>query len=358
MQLSADILGTIARRIFEAAGSEPGEAMKVAHRLVEANLTGHDSHGVIRIHQYVGAIEGGWLHPNTGAEVIAEAGSVIALDGGFGFGQIVAEQAMERAIAKARDHGVALMTLRNSSHVGRLADWVLMAAEEGMVAMMLCNGAGTPPLVAPHGGREARTSTNPMAVAVPVRGAAPLMLDFATAAIAEGKVRVAHHKGVEVPEDCLLTADGAPTRDPGVLYGEPRGVLLPFGGKVSGHKGGGLSLVCDLLAGAFSGGRSNYGVDPEKIRFANNLFTIVVDPELYGGDFGIAEEVERYLLYVKSSAPRTDGGEVLVPGEPEIRTREARLDAGVPVPEATFAQLMEAAEMVGLDRTGLEALAG
>jgi uncharacterized oxidoreductase len=358
MQLSANVLSTITRRIFEAAGSSPEEAMKIAHRLVEANLTGHDSHGVIRVHQYVEAVQGGWLHPNTSAEVISETGAVIALDGGFGFGQVVAEQAMARAIAKARTHGIALMTLRNSSHVGRLADWVLMAALEDMVALMLCNGAGTPPLVAPHGGREPRASTNPMAVAVPVAGAAPLMLDFATSAIAEGKVRVAHHKGVETPPDCLLTADGAPTSDPAVLYGEPRGVLLPFGGKVSGHKGGGLSLVCDILAGAFSGGRCNHPVDPERIRFANNLFTVVVAPEIYGGDFGIAEEVERYLRYVKSAAPREENGEVLIPGEPEIRTREKRLEEGIPLPEATFAQLMQAAEMVGLDRRNMENLTG
>ena len=357
MQIQAEALRGIARRIFAAAGSSSGEAEKVAARLVEANLTGHDSHGVIRIHQYVTAVQGGWLHPNTSVEVISETGAVIALDGGFGFGQVVAEQAMERAIVKARSHGVALMTLRNSSHVGRLADWVLMAADEGFVALMLCNGAGAPPFVVPHGGREPRSSTNPMAVAVPVPGGEPFMLDFATAAIAEGKVRVAHHKGGEVPEDCLLAPDGTPTRDPGVLYQEPRGTLLPFGGRVGGHKGSGLVLACDLLAGALSGGRCNHPVDKARIRFANNLFAVVVAPDVYGSDFGIGEEVRAFLDYVRTSAPRSPDGEVLIPGEPERRNRAERSTHGVLLPDATFEQLLEAGELVGLAAAELQALA-
>jgi uncharacterized oxidoreductase len=356
MNLEAQGLERIAARIFEAAGSSPAEAAKVAARLVEANLTGHDSHGIIRVHQYVTAIRDGYLKPNQSATVVSETGAVVAMDGGFGFGQIVAEQAMTRGLEKARAHGVALLTLRNASHVGRLADWVLMAADQGMVALMLCNAVGVPPIVVPHGGREPRTSTNPLAVAIPVPGGAPLMLDFATAAVAEGKVRVAHHKGVATPQDCLLDAEGRPTSDPGVLYREPRGALLPFGGRVGGHKAGGLSLVCDLLAGAFSGGRCNYPVEPDRLRFANNLFVVIVDPTVYGSDFGIADEVRRYVDYARSAAPRAADGEVLIPGEPERRMRARRFEAGVPVPDATFEQLMEAAGLVGLARVELEAL--
>ncbi|MDX1541631.1 MAG: malate/lactate/ureidoglycolate dehydrogenase [Geminicoccaceae bacterium] len=357
MIVGAEALRATARRIFEAAGSTPDEADKVAMRLVEANLTGHDSHGVIRIHRYIGAVRGGWLHPNTSAEVVAETGAVIALDGHFGYGQVVAEQAMARAIEVARTNGVALMTLRNSSHVGRLADWVLMAAAEGMAAIMFCNGSGALPFVVPHGAREARSSTNPLAVAVPVLGDEPFVLDFATAAIAEGKVLVAHHTGVEVPEDCLLTPEGEATRDPSVLYREPRGALLPFGGRVGGHKGGGLTLVCDLLAGALSGGRCNHPVDKDQIRFANNLFTIVAAPEVYGDAAGIGGEIRRFLTEVKEAAPRTPDGEVLIPGEPERRTKAIRSRDGIPLPDATFREILEAGEMAGVERAELERLA-
>ena len=357
MDVTAEALSEIGRRIFVAAGSSAEEAEKVVTRLVEANLCGHDSHGMIRVHQYVTAVQAGYQHPNRSAEVVSETGAVIALDGGFGYGQIVAEQAMAKGIEKAKGHGVALMTLRNASHVGRLADWVEMAADEGMAALMLCNGEGVPPLVVPHGGKEPRASTNPLAVAVPNPGGHPFLLDFATSSIAEGKVRVAHHKRVETPEDCLLNAEGMATRDPGVIYRQPRGALLPFGGRVGGHKGGGLSLVCDLLAGAFSGGRCNHEVSPGQVRFANHLFTVIVAPDAYGSDFGIRDEVERYMDYVKTSAPREPGGEVLLPGEPERRMKAERLAGGVPVAEATFEQLMEAAGLVGLERRELEGLA-
>jgi hydroxycarboxylate dehydrogenase B len=356
VELTAGALDRIAQQIFTAAGSTPGEAATVARRLVEANLCGHDSHGVIRVHQYVTLIQEGRLVPNQHAELVREAGAVAVMDGRRGFGQIVAADAMEVAIARAREHGIALVTLRNASHVGRLADWVLMAAEAGQAAIVFCNGALHRPIVAPFGGAEARGSTNPIAIALPVEGGEPLMLDFATSAIAEGKVRVASHKGVEVPEDCLIDADGQATRDPNVLYGEPQGALLPFGGMVAGHKGGGLWLMCDLLAGGLSGGRCAGSYDPERPDFANNMIAIAIAPSLFA-EPGMAAEIRHATDYVKSSRPRSADGRVLLPGEPERRSRARRLAEGIPVPETTFAQLMEAGELVGLRRAELEAIA-
>lgn len=357
MQIHARPLERIARTIFEAAGSTPEEAAKVAARLIEANLCGHDSHGIIRVHQYVSQARRGSLVPNQSAEIVSETEVVTVMDGRWGFGQIVAEQAMRNAIGKARRHGLAMVALRNASHVGRLADWAMMATEEGMAALLLCNGVGVPPIVAPHGGRDARASTNPMAIAVPEAGAASIVLDFATSAIAEGKVRVARNKGTDVPAEVLLDAEGQPTRDPNHLYSDPRGVLLPLGGGLSGHKGGGLSLMCDLLAGAFSGGRCNWPAGPNEPHFSNNFIALVIAPGAFLDAGELAAEVRRYAEFVKSSRPRTPEGEVLLPGEPERRSRAARVEGGIPIEDATWAQLMEAAEMVGLHRDQLEALA-
>lgn len=357
MQIHAEALEQIARTIFEAGGSSPGEAAKVATRLIEANLCGHDSHGIIRVHQYVSQAGRGSLVPNQSAEIVSETEVVTVMDGRFGFGQVVAEQAMENAIGKARRHGLAMVALRNASHVGRLADWAIMATEASMAALILCNGVGVPPIVAPHGGRDSRASTNPMAIAVPEASAGAIVLDFATSAIAEGKVRVARNKGTDVPAETLLDAEGRPTRDPNDLYSEPRGSLLPLGGALSGHKGGGLSLMCDLLGGAFSGGRANWPVEPDTTSFSNNFLALVIAPGVFLDAGALAEEVRRYAEFVKSSRPRAPEGEVLLPGEPERRSRAARAQNGIPVDDATWSQLMEAAEMVGLRRADLEALA-
>jgi uncharacterized oxidoreductase len=357
MQVHAQALERIARTIFEAAGSAPEEAAKVAARLIEANLCGHDSHGIIRVYQYVNQAQQGSLVPNQSAEVVSETEVVTVMDGRWGFGQIVAEQAMRAVIDKARRHGLAMVALRNASHVGRLADWAIMAAEEGQAAIILCNAVNVPPIVAPHGGRDARASTNPMAIAVPMEGGRPILLDFATSAIAEGKVRVARNKGVEVPVETLIDADGRPTRDPNDLYSEPRGALLPLGGALSGHKGGGLSLMCDLLGGAFSGGRCNWAAGPDEPHFSNNFLALVIAPGVFLDARALAEEVRNYTAFVKSSRPRAEGGEVLLPGEPEQRSKAERTRNGIPIEEATWKQLMEAGELAGLRRSELEALA-
>ena len=223
-------------------------------RLVDANLHGHDSHGVIRVPQYVGQVRSGAIVPNRQAEVVAETDTVTVLDGKFGYGQIMGERSVQVAIDKAARHGLAMSALRHSAHLGRVGDWPEMAAAAGMASLHFVNATGIPLRVVPHGGRDGRGTTNPIAMGMPVPGGAPVILDFATSATAEGKVRVARNKGVAIPPDCLVDAEGQPTTDPNHLYADPPGNLLPFGGAVSGHKGGALWLMCDLLAGGFTGG--------------------------------------------------------------------------------------------------------
>jgi uncharacterized oxidoreductase len=357
MQIAADPLRQLAATILEAAGSSAAEAGKVAARLVGANLTGHDSHGVIRVPQYVGQVQDGTILPNRIAEVVRETAAVTVLDGRFGYGQIVGEQAVQAAIDKARRQGIAMSALFASAHLGRLGDWAEMAAAAGLASLHFVNATGIPLRVVPHGGRDGRGTTNPIAIGVPVVDGGPVILDYATSAIAEGKVRVARNKGVPVPPDCLLDADGRPTTDPDDLYTDPPGNLVPFGGATSGHKGGALWLMVDLLAGGFTGGgcsRPPQGA----ARFSSSMLSIVIAPEAYADAGAVGAEIRRHVDFVKSARPRAPGGEVLLPGEPERRVRAERLAGGIAIDATTWDQIMAAGARVGLERGALEALAG
>jgi uncharacterized oxidoreductase len=356
MQIAADRLRELAATILAAAGSSADEARKVAARLVDANLTGHDSHGVIRVPQYVGQVQDGTIVPNQTAEVVRETEAVTVLDGHFGYGQIVGEQAVQAAIDKARRHGIGMAALRSSAHLGRLGDWAEMAAAAGLASLHFVNATGIPLRVVPHGGRDGRGTTNPIAIGVPVEGGGPVVLDFATSAIAEGKVRVARNKGALIPPDCLLDAAGRPTTDPSQLYTDPPGHLLPFGGATSGHKGGALWLLVDLLAGGLTGGGCSR--PPEgAARFSSSMLSIVIAPEAYADAGTVGAEIRRYVEFVKSARPRAPGGEVLLPGEPERRTRAERLASGIPVDATTWEHIIASGMQVGLQRANLEAMA-
>jgi uncharacterized oxidoreductase len=356
MQIAAEVLREISAQILAAAGSSAEEAGKVAARLVDANLHGHDSHGVIRVPQYVSQVRSGAIVPNQKPEIVAETDTVTVLDGNFGYGQIMGERAIQVAIEKAARHGIAMSALRHSAHLGRVGDWPEMAAAAGMASLHFVNATGIPLRVVPHGGRDGRGTTNPIAMGIPVPGSAPVILDFATSATAEGKVRVARNKGVEIPPDCLVDAEGNPTTDPNHLYTDPPGSLLPFGGAVSGHKGGALWLMCDLLAGGLTGGGCS---KPPKdaARFSSSMLSIVIAPQAYGDAGAIGAEIQRYVGFVKSSRPRQEGGEVLLPGEPERRAKAERAATGIPVDPTTWDHIMTAAEEVGLERAALDARA-
>jgi len=356
MQVAAEVLREISAQILAAAGSSAEEAGKVAKRLVDANLHGHDSHGVVRVPQYVGQVQSGAIMPNQQAEIISETDTVTVLDGHHGYGQIMGERSLQIAIDKAARHGIAMSALRNSAHLGRVGDWPEMAANAGMASLHFVNATGIPLRVVPHGGRDGRGTTNPIAMGVPVAGGPHVILDFATSATAEGKVRIARNKGVAIPPDCLLDAEGNPSTDPNHLYTDPPGSLVPFGGAVGGHKGGALWLMADLLAGALTGGGCSKPPEGQP-RFSSGMLSMVIAPQAYGDAGAIGDEIQRYLGFVKSSRPRQPGGEVLLPGEPEQRARVEREASGIPVDATTWDHIMAAAEQVGLDRAALAARA-
>jgi uncharacterized oxidoreductase len=330
--------------LWLAAGSTGREATLTADHLVGANLAGHDSHGVGMVPRYVNSWLAQELQLNRHAAVVQDSGTMLTVDGQRGMGQAVTFEAMELAVARAREHGVCIMGLRNSHHLGRVGHWAEQAIAAGLVSVHFVN-AVSKPIVAPHGGTQGRFLTNPFTVGIPVPGRAPVLLDFATSAIALGKVRMAYNKQVKVPPGSLLDRHGAVTDDPAVMFpepGTPPGALMPF----AGHKGHALAMVCELLGAALTGGDTTRPAHATmKHAIWNNMLTIVFDPQRMGTADVFGDEVNAFVEWVQS-APLQEGSDpIMMPGEPEQRMRRARA-AAVPIDEGTLAQMDEAAAAV------------
>jgi uncharacterized oxidoreductase len=358
--IQADALRDLVRDIFVAAGCSAAESLRIARYLVEANLTGHDSHGVARVPRYVVWKEDGSIVADQTAEVVSETPVLAVVDGKFGFGQTVAPVAVRIGIDKCKAMGLSAVALRNAGHIGRVGEWAEMAAAEGLVSVHFVNATGSV-LVAPFGGVERRISTAPYSIGVPRAGGPPLLLDFATSIVAEGKVMVASQGGKKIPDDALIGPDGRMSGDPHLLYGEyeptgPRnsrqgtGAIRAFGE----HKGSGLAFMCEILGGALTG---NTATQPDR-RFANGMLSFYVDPARIDPEGFFPPEVARYTAYIKSAKPSMAGGEVLVPGEPEQRMRLKRSAEGVPLPDDTWEAIAETALRLGLGNNRVGAALG
>jgi hydroxycarboxylate dehydrogenase B len=319
--------------IFSAAGCRSPEPERIAHYLVESNLVGHDSHGVIRVLTYIQWLREGKVLANRSLEIVFENDNLAVVDGGFGFGQTIGEAAVRLGIAKAAHSGVAAIALRNCGHLGRIGDWPTLAAEAGLVSLHFVNTSGLGILMAPFGGIDRRLSANPIAAGAPMPGSWPLVLDMSTSTIAEGKIRVAFNKGVQAPEGCLIDFEGRPTTDPTGFYGKPPGAILPFGG----HKGYGLGVFAEILAGALTGGGCS---KPGETRLSNGMLSIYLDPRRFAADEQFDREVQTLVAWIKSSRPATPGGEILMPGEIEERTRAVRRE-GIELDDNTWGQIVE-----------------
>lgn len=337
LQLAADIL--------DAADSPPEESRYVAEVLVRANLAGHDSHGIVRLPQYVDAIRARTLRPGAPITVERETRATAILNGNRGWGPSVARRAMQLAIEKARAVGTGSVAVRGGQHVGRVGEYPTMAAAEGLIGMAFVNSFGYGGAVVPFGGVEARLAPNPIAFAAPSGGEWPVLVDLTTSVVPEGKVRVARYAGRRLPEGCLIDAAGNPTTDPAVLYASPPGALLPLGGIV-GHKGTGLAMMSELLGGVLSGAgtTARRGATGD----GNGLFFQAINI----ADFIPLEEfiqtVQGVIAWVKSSRPAAGVDEVLVPGEPEYRTTQRRLREGIPVDDALWDALDQLASSLGV----------
>jgi len=342
--LSCDELSDLMRRVLSALGCPGDEAEVIARSLALANLAGHDSHGLIRIEQYVKMVQIGEAIPGAPVTVEHETACTAVLNGGWNFGQVAGRRAAETAIRKAREYGTGTVTLRNSNHLGRLGEYTLMAAEEGMAAVMMVNNHGRGNLVAPFGGSDGRLSTNPISFAAP-GPERPILVDITTSVVAEGKVRIKRNAGQAVPEGWLIDSQGRATTDPNDLYLEPRGAILPFGG-VAAHKGFALSMMVDILSGALSGAGCSRSPD---IRNGNAVFYTAIDVEKFIPREEFLEHVAILERHVKASPPAPGFTEVLLPGEPEFREEQRRRREGVRIDEGTWRQFCDCAEGLGID---------
>jgi uncharacterized oxidoreductase len=338
--------------IVAAGGSDSHECDLVASNLVAANLAGHDSHGVGIVPRYVDSLLEGGLAVNRTPIVRLDTGTLLVLDGDAGYGQSVGARAMELAIERAKQHGVCVLGLHNVHHIGRIGHWAEQAVAAGLVSIHFVNVLSRP-IVAPWGGRDARFGTNPFCVGVPVPRGAPVILDMATSAIAQGKARVAFNQGVLLSPGKLLDKDGEPTTDPRFGVKPPYGALLPMGE----HKGYGLAMVCELLGGALAGGRTWRGPDTGKRRVQNGMFAILIDPQALGTDALLEGETNAFIEWVKASPAARDGEGVLVAGEPERRTRKQRLAEGIPMDANSWDEILRAAAKLGADASAVDRIA-
>ena len=345
MIFSAEQIADVIERILRAAGATQQEAERVAFRLTNANLVGHDSHGLIRVCQYADQLRDGTI--KSGAELtrVAEFNAVEIYDANLGFGQLAAEKTTRIGIEKAQKFGISAIGLRNVSHVGRLGDWAELAAEHSVISFHFVNSPAKPG-VSPFGGIERRMATNPVCIGYPVEGRDPLVVDMTTSSVAEGKLRVANAAGNPIPEGWVLDREGNPTTNPGDYYSG--GALQTMGA----HKGYGLSLAIDLLAGAFTGGKT---VGPGEKVNRNNMFSIFIDSAANG----MADETNAiaasYLDWIKACRARDPAAPVLIPGEPEAAQKRRRAQQGINVPDGIWAQVTAAGERFGLTEDQLMA---
>lgn len=348
-------------RVFRAAGGSHAEAEAIAGNLVDANLAGHDSHGVIRTERYLAWHSRGILNFGRKAETVLDAPGFALLDGHHGFGQTIGPQAVRLGIRKAQLNGFAAVGLRKAGHLGRIGAFAETACAEGLVSIHFVN-VGNSILVAPFGGAARRMSTAPVAIGVPHKDG-DFILDFATSKVAEGKVLVARKGGKAAPAGSLIGPDGRPTEDTDALYGpaiegvvdDPRagpGALAPMGD----HKGSGLALACELLAGALTG--SGTATEGGTDRSHNGMLSIYIDPRALDDGHGWVRSVTAYIADIRGCPPGEGVDAVLVPGDPERARRAERLRHGLPLGQDVWESLLRAGESKGLKRAEMQRIAG
>ena len=351
-RVSADGMTALGESIFAKAGASAEEAMAISANLVDSNLAGHDSHGIVRIPRYLMWERSNNLQFGQSATVVTDSDTFAVIDGNRGFGQVVGKQAVDIGIAKAKANGMAIIALRQAGHLGRIGHWAEKACAEGLVSIHFVNVSQSM-LVAPFGAADRRVSTAPVTIGVVNPLGDDFILDFATSKVAEGKVMVALRGGKPVPEGSLIDGDGNPTLDPKALYGDlkpgdvadPRagaGALLTMGD----HKGSGLALACELLAGALTGS----GATGPGVKTHNGMFSIYLKPEILDNGYDFGSAVNGYIDYVRSARPRDPQSPVMIPGDPERKARADRLANGFDVAEGAWNSIIDAGATLGLDR--------
>ena len=333
---SAENLKRLGTGLFEAAGAPASDAELVADHLVESGLLGHDTHSVLRFPQYVDMIREGVVRCGAPLEVLEETACTARLSGGWNFGPVTATLAVEHAAEKAQRAGVAVATVLHCNHIARLGRFAALAAQQELIAVVLVNGHGGDLAVAPFGGSARRLPTNPVCVAIPTGREWPVVLDMTTSMLSGGDMRLYRNRNEPVPPGHIVDADGRPTEAPEAYYGPPPGAILPLGWPLSGHKGFGLSLVVDILAGALSGAGCSRA-DPETP--GNALFIALLDIAAFAPVAEFRADTERFIDWIKSCPPAAGFDEVLLPGEKSFRTYQRRRRDGLFVDQSAWTQI-------------------
>lgn len=341
------------KALVRGFGSEPREVDLVTENLIQANLTGHDSHGIGMLPKYSEAFVEGGLTANAHVKTTLDGGAMLRLDGQAGFGQVIGHEAMEMGIARAKQFGSCIVALGNSHHLCRIGAWAEMAIEANLISVHFTNVISRP-IVAPFGGGDARFGTNPFTVGIPVPGGEPILLDFATSVMAQGKARVAYNKGEQMPAGRLIDNHGKPTTDPKYAVVDPTGAIVTFGE----HKGFGLAVVCELLGGALAAGMACHEPYTGKKRVLNGMLTILFDPTKLSEGALFGDEMKGFIDWVKASPAQQGFDRVRLAGEPERETRAKRLAEGIPVDETSWSDILKAAERLKVDPAEINRLAG
>ena len=340
--VQAERLRTIAAQLLIGAGASEQEAAIVSQHSVGANLAGHDSHGIIQIPTYIDRVKRDHIIPGAPFDIIRETSTTTVIDGNWGFGYVVSERAMNITIDKAKQHGVAAATVFRQSHVGRVADYPLMAASADMIGVMTADSGRSAKGVVPFGGREPRLGTNPICIAMPSDLDGPMFIDMATSAVAAGKLGVAVARGASVPEGWIIDKDGNPSTDPADLRNG--GAVLPLGGP-EGHKGYGLSVMVEILSGILTG--LGFGHDPSG-RHNDGCFMAAFNVDAFRPIDRFKQEVTEFAQYLKSTPTAAGFSEVFYPGELEHLKERQLLQDGIAVEDATWDALKRLADEYGL----------
>lgn len=354
IRVDAAALESFATRVIEALGAPESTAATVADSLVAADLRGHASHGVLRLDYYRGFVEEGVIDPTATPEVVRDDGPTALIDGRYAFGQVVGRELAAQLVARADEHGVAAVGVRDATHLGRVGEWAERVAAEGHAVVGFVNTQGGGQRVAPAGSTERRLSTNPLVVGVPTFGALPhdVVLDMATSQVAHGKLRERRHSGEPVPEGWAVGDDGESVRDVEAFYAD-EGAIRPLGGTVSGYKGFGLAAVTELLAGSMGAGDVAGLAAPDHSNNAAGF--LAVDLSRFLTPMGVAERVEAFADHVAGAGSErvpTGAGaksdEPQLPGAPEYEQLTTNRERGVPVDDRLADSLFALGERLGV----------
>lgn len=324
MKISIAQANEYGRRVLMAQGVPEDIARDVAEHLVESDRVGYTSHGLSILTNYRRVLGEGLAQADGRPELLNDRGAMLAYDGHNGLGQYIGKVVIEKAIERTQEHGQCILTLRRSHHLGRMGHYGEMVAAKGLILLAFTNVINRAPTVAPFGGARACLTTNPLCFAGPLPGGRPpFIVDMATSSIAVNKARVLAAKGEQAPPGSLIDAQGNPTTDPGALFTDPPGALLPFGG----HKGYAMSLVAELLAGVLSGGGTIQPEHPRNGVATNNMFALLLDPQVDFNTDWRSMEVGAFIDYLHACPPQPGVDGVQYPGEYEARNRELNAES-------------------------------